>query len=122
MLLVASGGALGALSRYLISFYFKQNYDFNFPWHTFIINISGCFLIGASLSLLRFIPDNEWLKIFVMVGVLGGFTTFSSFGLETFQLISAKHFITAFLYVSGSVFIGLAAVYFGYVLLNHIYS
>ena len=110
ILLVLAGGGVGAVLRYVISLSLK-NPSTGFPISTFIINVFGCFLIGILFEVLG-TPYNN-LKLLLMVGLLGGFTTFSSFGLETIELFNSGHFTTALFYVLLSNICGLAAVYLG---------
>lgn len=110
ILLVALGGALGAVSRYLFSTVLPFDGQ-HFPWATFLINTIGCILIA--LFFIRF-GENEaqlsW-KLLLMTGFCGGFTTFSTFSLETIKLLQNRLFVLTFLYVFGSVFAGLGAVW-----------
>jgi len=110
ILLVFAGGGIGASFRYLL-FLLTKNPSNGFPLTTFVINVLGCFIIGLIYHFSWM--ENSQLKIFLMVGVLGGFTTFSSFGLETFQLLVNAKYQTAIFYVILSNICGLAAVYAG---------
>jgi len=87
------GGGIGSVLRYLISFIFKNN-SYNFPWSTFIVNMIGCFLIGLIFGYLN---KNEYLKdsltSILIVGFCGGFTTFSTFASENFQLFKSEYFL-----------------------------
>ena len=116
--LVGLGGAFGAMARYgvawLAALFFHQSL---LPYDTMIINILGCFLIGLLVGL----GQSKWLfspetYLLLSVGFLGGFTTFSTFAFEAFHLIAEKHLMLAFLDVVFQTFIGIAAVWFGYVL------
>ncbi len=109
-LLVIAGGGAGALLRYIISLTIK-NSSSGFPLSTFLINVSGCFLIGILYSVLG--TQHQNLKLLLIVGLLGGFTTFSSFGVETIQLFNNGHYSTAIFYVLLSNICGIAAVYSG---------
>lgn len=110
---VGCGGAFGAMLRYAIGLIFAKTFA-PFPFATFFINILGSFLIGllAVLFTEKF-PENENLRLLLTVGFLGAFTTFSTFELETFELIRAKQMTTAFLYVAASFAVGLVAVFSG---------
>lgn len=111
ILSVAIGGAFGAVFRYLINVSPLSKILQPFPFPTFIINITGSFLIGF---LLIFLTDkisiNDNLRFAVMVGFLGAFTTFSTFELEIFGLIQEKDFVIAFVYFLLSVAVGFIGV------------
>lgn len=112
------GSGLGGMLRYLTSTTLQNLINpGSFPIGTFGVNIIGCLIIGfiAQLSEARavFSPD---VRIFLMVGILGGFTTFSSFGYETVQLIREGEFLLALGNAAGQLILGLIMVYIGYVL------
>ncbi|MGN0709266.1 MAG: fluoride efflux transporter CrcB [Anaerovoracaceae bacterium] len=109
-LLVAAGGACGAVGRYLIGLIHIET-ESGFPVKTFIINITGAFIIGIIAALAEKNALSPKLVTFLKVGVCGGFTTFSSFALETDQLMRGGHPVTAWTYVIASVISGVAAVY-----------
>ena len=106
VLAVALGGALGASARYgadrLISTHST------FPWSTFVVNIVGCFLIGVCSNELADSPD--WLRTGAIVGVIGGFTTFSTFAAEIVALDEREQVLRAVGYAVGSVVLGVTAV------------
>lgn len=111
---VALGGALGASARYGLDRVIEQRTSSLFPWSTFTINVTGCFVIGlltASLVERQHLP--AWIRVGLVVGVVGGYTTFSTFAQETFELGEVHHVAVAFAYVAASVVLGLAAVYAG---------
>lgn len=108
---VAIGGAAGAVARYLINISPAANLFAKFPFPTFIINISGSFLIGFLLILLTDKIDvSDNLRMAVIVGFLGAFTTFSTFEMEVFGLVREREFITAAAYMLLSVFVGFIGV------------
>jgi CrcB protein len=105
-LLVAIGGAFGAMSRYGLNLLFA-NILAPFPFATFLINVTGSFLIGLLLTKFE---TNETAKLLLITGFLGAYTTFSAFEYETFQLTQIKQTLTAFLYVALSFAIGFIGV------------
>jgi fluoride exporter len=121
ILAVAFGGAFGAVARYLLNISPLQNYLKPFPLPTFLINITGSFLIGFLLIIFteKFQTD-ENLRLAIIVGFLGAFTTFSTFELEIFGLIKEKEFITAFAYLFLSVLLGFIGVVTGIILARKI--
>lgn len=113
-LLVLLGGAIGAVMRYGLGAWVQGQMGPGFPWSTFLINISGSFLIGIVLRLsLEGALSPEW-RLFLAVGVLGGYTTFSTFSWETLALVQQGEWAKAFLYVVGSVVLGFALVLLAY--------
>jgi CrcB protein len=114
---VALGGALGACARYGLDRFIEARSFAVFPWATFTINLSGCFLIGVigeSLVDRHHLP--AWLRVGLVVGVIGGYTTFSTFEQETLTLVEARDLAVALAYVLGSVAAGIVAVYAGVLL------
>jgi CrcB protein len=107
LLLAGAGGFLGAAARYGLGMALKP-WTTSFPWHTLAINLLGCFLIGLLSPLVGHRPS--WL-IFVIPGILGGFTTFSAFGYETVKLAEGGRGLVAVVYVVASVGLGLLAVW-----------
>lgn len=104
--IVAAGGVVGAIGRWGVG-ELVNGTSSGFPWATFVVNVVGCLLIGlATRRLVR--GSDAWLG--VVVGVLGGFTTFSAFAVETRALLDDGHGVTALVYVGASVVVGLAAV------------
>jgi len=114
ILVVGIGGALGAIARYLINISPLANLFEKFPFPTFFINITGSFLIGFLLILFtdKF-AINDNLRLAIIVGFLGAFTTFSTFELEIWELIKENQFPTAFLYLFLSVVVGLIGILSG---------
>jgi CrcB protein len=113
-LLVMLGGAIGAMLRYGLGAWVQGLSGPGFPWSTFLINISGSFLIGVVLrQSLDGALSPEW-RLFLAVGVLGGYTTFSTFSWETLTLVQQGEWLKAFLYVAGSVTLGFVLVFVAY--------
>jgi fluoride exporter len=116
-LLVALGGALGATARFIVAGLVHRVASPFFPWGTFAINVTGCFVFG----LIAGIADARGAigpatRAFVLVGILGGYTTFSSFAFETFELLRAGQVPAAIGNTVGQVVLGLAAFWVGWVL------
>jgi len=116
-LIIGLGGALGAVARYALSSYIYQKYIHSFPWGTFTVNILGCFILGIvyvfGVEILTLSPST---RLFVSVGFIGAFTTFSTFSLETLNLIKNGEIKTALLYGPGSLILGLFAVWLGVII------
>jgi CrcB protein len=119
ILLVALGGGLGAAGRYGVSLAMPAKPG-EWPWATFGINVVGSLLIGVLAGWLARNPDGEQWRLFLGVGVLGGFTTFSAYSLETLRMIERGDWAGAALYALGSVVAGLAAVAIGMDLMKRI--
>jgi CrcB protein len=110
---VAVGGALGALARYGVQLGLPHSPG-AWPWATVAVNLTGCLLIGLLLAvLLARAPDHPWLRPFLATGVLGGYTTFSTFSVDAVQLVEAGRWPLAVAYLLVSVVGGLAAVVLG---------
>lgn len=115
---IAIGGALGSVARYGLSSFTARLFGETFPWGTLLVNVVGSFVIGAFATLSG--PDGRWIvppdaRLFVTIGICGGFTTFSSFSLQTLGLIRTGEFTAAFGNVLGSVLLCLLSVWLGYV-------
>jgi CrcB protein len=113
-LIIALGGAIGSLSRYGAQTYIYKLYPFVFPLGTFLVNMTGCLLIGLvyGLSEKGNLLSPEW-RLFLTTGFCGGFTTFSTFAYENASLIRSSDFLYLGLNILGSVAIGIAAVFLG---------
>jgi len=121
-LIVALGGGLGAASRYGVSLALPARAD-GWPWATFTINVAGSLLIGALAGWLATRGDTgEPWRLFLGVGVLGGFTTFSAYSLETIRLIERSDWLGAATYSLGSVIAGLAAVGLGLLIAKRVFG
>jgi CrcB protein len=113
-LAVALGGAIGSLARYSLDRLIERRSLSLFPWATFTINATGCLLIGVVIAALvdrHHLP--VWLRLGVAVGVLGGYTTFSTFAQETLDLIEVGRIPLALLYALSSLSLGVVAVFVG---------
>ncbi|OLP55371.1 hypothetical protein BJF92_22735 [Rhizobium rhizosphaerae] len=118
LVLVALGGALGSVARYLVGLMMVRLIGPNFPWGTLTVNIVGCFAIGAVAATLARMGGNEPLRLFIITGILGGFTTFSAFSLETAALLEAGRMGAAFAYVAASLAASGLAVFSGLALMR----
>ena len=110
LILVALGGALGAVCRYLAGNAVSKAVGSALPWGTFLINLGGCFAMGLLMTVIveRELLPAAW-RLFLCVGFLGGFTTFSSFGYEALMLLAEGNILAAAGYAGGSVVLGLVA-------------
>lgn len=118
ILLAGLGGMIGSILRYVFNNLIYRILDYPvFPFGVLLINILGCFIIGLLSGIAEtreaFTPE---VRIFIFIGILGGFTTFSSFGYDTFGLVRDGQFLYALLNVGIQVFVGLGAVWFGFTL------
>lgn len=113
LLAVASGGALGAVARYLGAGWVQDLTGGFFPWGTFLVNAAGCFLLGFSLVWLQSTIVSTEVRNLVTIGFLGSFTTFSTFSYETVAMLRDGEWWRAGGYTLGSVALGLVAVVAG---------
>lgn len=116
---IAIGGALGGIARYWISGLVARQFGETFPWGTLIVNVTGSLAIGFFATSTG--PDGRWLvgtqgRIFFMIGLFGGYTTFSSFSLQTLNLIRDGEWLYATVNAVLSVVLCLASVWLGHVL------
>lgn len=112
IVLVAFGGAIGSILRYIIHLIVLKKTSSLFPIQTLVVNVLGSFLIGILIGYFSR-NQNESLKVFLVTGFCGGFTTFSAFGLENISLLQNQHYYIAFIYTILTLVLGLAAVSFG---------
>ena len=111
---VAIGGAIGSVARYLTGIASGKLFGFGFPWGTLVINIAGSFLIGVfveSFALRSNLP--QVARVFLTVGICGGFTTFSTFSLDCYLLIDRGELWPAAAYMAGSVMLGILGLFAG---------
>lgn len=111
ILLVGLGGMVGSVLRYLISQFIKQE---SFPYATFTINIVGSLLIGLIMGFASKHDGFVNWRLFLATGICGGFTTYSAFAWENFQLLNQERYGSFVLYTGATLALGLAAVAFGY--------
>jgi fluoride exporter len=114
LVFVGLGGGIGSIFRYLISLFIAKHIPLAFPLGTFFVNFSGCFLIGMFYALAAkhgsFTPD--W-RLFLVTGICGGYTTFSTFSYDGLMLLKQGATFNFFIYILGSVTLGLLATFAG---------
>ncbi|MBM3368332.1 MAG: fluoride efflux transporter CrcB [Betaproteobacteria bacterium] len=114
VLAVAAGGALGSMARYFVGIASTRAFGLAFPWGTLIVNVSGSFLIGALVALFALKADlAQEVRLFLTVGLCGGFTTFSTFSLDAWVLIERGQWWQAAAYVAGSVLLSIGGLVAG---------
>ena len=112
-LVVGAGGALGAIARYYVSDWMRVATGQSMPWGTFTVNVVGSFALGFLLVWLQAVAPNDQIRQFAAIGVLGSFTTFSTFSYETVTLMRAGEAMRAGGYAFGSLVVGVVAVMAG---------
>jgi len=117
---IALGGGFGSVLRYVVGFAITQRLGPGFPWGTFVINVTGSLIIGlvAELSATRALGITPLVRVFLMVGVLGGYTTFSAFSLDMVTLVGDRAAGLALLYGFGSLACGFVAAFAGIALVR----
>lgn len=117
ILFVAIGGMIGCVCRFLATYFIVQLLPFVFPYGTLIVNVVGCFVMGATVGLAeRYIwIHHEW-RAFLTAGFCGGFTTFSAFAFENVELLMDKHYWTFAIYSTASFILCLIAAFVGLVI------
>ncbi|AUC09707.1 fluoride efflux transporter CrcB [Agrobacterium pusense] len=114
IVLVAAGGAIGSVFRYLVGVWSVRLAGVNFPWGTLTVNVVGSFLIGLLVELVaRRLNASMEMRLFLVTGVLGGFTTFSSFSLDAVSLYERGALGLSAVYVLASLSVSIAAVFAG---------
>jgi CrcB protein len=116
LLLVALGGALGSVFRFILTAAIPKSLGKTFLWGTLSVNIIGSLIIGILWAYFENSTDNQNVRIFLIVGILGGFTTYSSFALESINLFRNGDFRMAILYIFGTNVFGMLAAFGGYYL------
>lgn len=121
LLSVALGSALGGVARYLLSGALQRGTRGSFPVGTLTVNLIGCFVLGFIVQYALERPDfSPELRLFLTAGFCGAFTTFSTFSVETFDLIEYAHYQQALLYVATSLVAGLLATAAGFMLARNV--
>jgi len=123
LLMVGIGGALGSVTRYLIAGWVQPAYWTGFPYGILIVNITGGFLMGlfTEAMALKFHVSPE-VRAFLTTGILGGYTTFSTFSLEAGMLIERQAYTQAVFYITGSALLSVAALFAGFWLMRAVYA
>ena len=122
ILIVGTGGFIGSVMRYLVQFYVEKGMSSTFPMGTLIANVAGSFIIGMVFALAEKgnLMSSEW-RIFLTVGICGGFTTFSAFAYNNFTMIKEHSYGQLLFNLGGNIFLGILAVYLGIVLIRTIF-
>lgn len=120
LLLIAFGGAIGSVARYLVSSSTLAAFGpSRFPLGTLIVNGLGCLAVGVLAAMVaKYDLFSENIRLLLFVGVAGGFTTFSAFGLESFELLRREEWFLAFVYVASSLLVGVTMIALGFFLVN----
>lgn len=116
VLLVGSGGFLGANLRYWLGGFLQPKLGATFPWETMIINVSGSLVIGLFLGLFSYLKWDPGWRLFLAIGVLGGYTTYSSFAYEAVNLLRSREYVPALCYIEGSALLSVFGAWAGLVL------
>lgn len=124
ILLIAAGGALGAVSRHLTGQFFLRTIGPDWPYGTFAVNVLGGLIMGGFIGWLAQAgrADANELRAFFAVGVLGGFTTFSAFSLDVVVMIERRAYGDAFGYVAASVILSILALFVGLMIARRIFA
>ena len=121
LIYIGFGGFIGALARYSFNLIFGSIFGLPVPLATIFVNILGSFLMGIIFYFTSNNPS-EFYKLFFMTGILGSFTTFSAFSLDSINMFFEKEYLNLFLYISISVFLSIFSLYLGFVLSRFISS
>lgn len=123
VLWVALGGGIGAAARHGVNVWSGRVLGTEFPWHTLIVNLLGCFLMGLLIGLMALkLNLSQEVRAFLATGILGGFTTFSAFSLDVAMLIERKAMLSAGAYVGSSVLFSILAVFAGLFLSRAVFA
>lgn len=115
LIFIAIGGAAGALLRYMVSGFVHSYASGTFPWGTLVVNLSGCLVIGILWQLFENLSFSPNMRSFMFIGMLGAYTTFSTYGLETFNLMREKEIGYVLLNFLGSNILGVGMVFLGFI-------
>jgi fluoride exporter len=113
ILIIGSGSFIGGICRYLLSQLIETRFLTLFPFGTLLVNLIGSFLIGLIFAFMdKTALPQEW-RLFLIIGLFGGFTTFSAFSMETVSMLKEGHFLYAFSYIFASVILGIFTAFLG---------
>jgi fluoride exporter len=115
-LLVGGGGFLGANLRYWLGSWMQGRFDGSFPWPTFIINVSGSVVIGLLMGLIEGLNWNPNWRLLGAVGILGGYTTYSTFAYEGMRLLAEREYTRALIYIEASALITVFGAWLGFII------
>ena len=112
--LVALGGMIGAVLRYLITCFSMEKFGINFPYGTLLANVAGCLLIGIVMgAIIEKGLLSENIRLLLVIGLAGGLTTFSSFSFDTINLLQQQQYMLSLANIFGNMFLGLLATILG---------
>ena len=120
VVIVASGGAIGSVLRYVLSYVFQKSFKGMFPWGTIFVNLSGALLIGFFWGFFEQMNISFNLRVFLFIGILGAYTTFSTFCLENFSLLRNGEYVFAVVNILASNILGVLLVFLGYLTAKNI--
>ncbi len=121
LLAVAFGGSIGAVSRFLIYHFFDRTYQSHFPLASLIVNLIGSLLIGFLWGLFDKFYISSGLRLFIFIGILGSFTTYSTFAFDVFSLSKEGEFRNMIIYILSTNVVGIGLAFFGYYLSRLMY-
>ncbi|MBD2666847.1 hypothetical protein B6N60_01065 [Richelia sinica FACHB-800] len=115
---ISLGAIAGALSRYYVTLWVTQQFGITFPYGTFVINLTGCLGMGffTTLAIEKMAITSLEIRLMIATGFLGAYTTFSTYGLDTINLLRSGHFLTATCYWAGSAILGIICVQLGIII------
>lgn len=123
VLWVALGGAIGSAARYGVNVWSGRMFGTEFPWHTLIVNVLGCFIMGVLTEMMALkLHVGHEARAFLITGILGGFTTFSAFSLDFAYLVERKQLAAAGSYALASVVISIIAIFAGMNFIRTLYA
>lgn len=120
LIAVAFGGGIGAIMRYLIFFYFERFHKSIFPWPTLLVNLAGALLIGFLWGYFDRVYVSTGIRMFIFIGILGSFTTFSTFAFDVLSMVNDGHFKNMVVYLLASNILGIGLAFFGFYLAANI--